>query len=574
MAQGRLAKILENEYKSKGIASGVMSAIGKRGLEIADPRNYLFGGSGLGSIIGRKIFGRGYSGTRTSNIINNNNISALGPAPSTGLSDESVALLRSMKADTAITAKSAIVLPAMARDMNLARQNIAKLVLKSGESPAYKADMFFKRAQQREDMYESQFRKNNKGSPTQISSPQKDNNSSPIVFLSALATGLSKAVTGVSTAIAKSIESLGKFVLDGLNGIRTALGLAKITSLAPTLFKMATSLPAVVATTAVAGVAAIVDDKLEKEGFNSRFRQRKYMRAKGRPEQLAGSYDEVKFQNQYSKYHSSFSDSDTDPEKVDNYNNTPSQIKPMTSGGPSGLVGTEPEQINQLSPEKVGSSEDQLAKMQAEEYLGRAMSPADWDHLKKAVYAESTKNVEEYAHVMAVILNRARKSGKDVTGVLMEDNAFQSVTGTAKDRNPSPMFQKGPQGSALGPLLESAGKLSKVSKNLDSFTAANLKAYKAGTTTKWLDKLMASGGRKIGGTIFAENMYGPRRVSKKNTKGAQIQELSTKQMNPGSSGTTVNLNKVDNSVRTTSSGSSGKIADATNRDMLDILFIK
>ena len=45
-------------------------------------------------------------------------------------------------------------------------------------------------------------------------------------------------------------------------------------------------------------------------------------------------------------------------------------------------------------------------------------------------------------------------------------------------------------------------------------------------------------------------------------------------MNAGSSGPVVNLNKVDNSVKTSTSGSSGKIVEATNRDMLDILFIK
>ena len=64
MAQSRLSKILEQEYKTKGLIGGASSAMGKRALEKLDVRNALFGGSGLGSIIGRKIFGRGYSATR------------------------------------------------------------------------------------------------------------------------------------------------------------------------------------------------------------------------------------------------------------------------------------------------------------------------------------------------------------------------------------------------------------------------------------------------------------------------------------------------------------------------------
>jgi len=35
------------------------------------------------------------------------------------------------------------------------------------------------------------------------------------------------------------------------------------------------------------------------------------------------------------------------------------------------------------------------------------------------------------------------------------------------------------------------------------FTAANRKAYGAGTNVGYLDKLVAQGGQQIGGTVFA-----------------------------------------------------------------------
>ena len=53
----RLANILEQEYKTKGLVSGAVSALGKSSREKSDIRNMIFGGSGLGSIIGRKVFG-------------------------------------------------------------------------------------------------------------------------------------------------------------------------------------------------------------------------------------------------------------------------------------------------------------------------------------------------------------------------------------------------------------------------------------------------------------------------------------------------------------------------------------
>ena len=65
----RLADILQQEYKTKGLIGGTASAAGKKTLEKIDLRNVLFGGSGIGSIVGRKVFGRGYSATSGSNKV-------------------------------------------------------------------------------------------------------------------------------------------------------------------------------------------------------------------------------------------------------------------------------------------------------------------------------------------------------------------------------------------------------------------------------------------------------------------------------------------------------------------------
>jgi hypothetical protein len=149
----RLGKILQQEYQSKGVVGGVMSALGKRSLEKLDIRNSLFGGSGLGSVIGQKIFGKGYSATRKTGASGVESVSELSQNLNSSVLEE-------INANSRISAKNSVVLPSMARDMNLMRMNIIKLVKLQGGTPSMKADMFFNRAKEREMLFENQFAKN------------------------------------------------------------------------------------------------------------------------------------------------------------------------------------------------------------------------------------------------------------------------------------------------------------------------------------------------------------------------------------------------------------------------------
>lgn len=151
MATNRLAQILEQEYKTKGIVGGAVSALSKRSREKMDIRNSLFSGSGLGSTIGTKIFGKGYSATRRTPS------SASATSPSLdGASNE---LLEKINKNSKIAAKNSVVFPAMARDMNLMRMNMQRLVRLAGGTPSTKSDMFFKRAGDREKQYNQQYGK-------------------------------------------------------------------------------------------------------------------------------------------------------------------------------------------------------------------------------------------------------------------------------------------------------------------------------------------------------------------------------------------------------------------------------
>ena len=149
------------------------------------------------------------------------------------------------------------------------------------------------------------------------------------------------------------------------------------------------------------------------------------------------------------------------------------------------------------------------ARGMAENYLGRKMSDQEWDMLVRATYAEgSGKSTEEYASIMAVILNRSRKSGKSIKDILEAQNQFQAVTGTADKPGGSPRYLSGPGQKDFDMITQGTGILGAISTNLDSFTSADRKAYGKGTNVRNLDKLLASGGKQIGGSVFAEGLYG------------------------------------------------------------------
>ena len=208
---GRLAKILEQEYKTKGLVGGIASAGGKRLKEMFDIRNVLFSGGGIGSQMGKKIFGKGYSATADRDKAES--ISNRIQPPQQIFSQESIEILSSIKNDTRISAKNSVALPQIARDINLAKLNIMKLVRLQGDTAEMKADMFFKRAGAREDAYESQFKKGSKTSPQPVAKSESKS------LLQQLFTGLSS----LGSIISGALSSLGGVISTALAALGTLL---------------------------------------------------------------------------------------------------------------------------------------------------------------------------------------------------------------------------------------------------------------------------------------------------------------------------------------------------------------
>ncbi len=118
-----------------------------------------------------------------------------------------------------IFAKESMNMPMMARDANLTRQNIIKLVKLQGDSPVNKADSFFERASEREKLYESTFTKESKQLKSKSLTTEKPSSFAKNT-LSAGATAL--GIAGFIGAIALAGKAISA-IPGGITGMKDML---------------------------------------------------------------------------------------------------------------------------------------------------------------------------------------------------------------------------------------------------------------------------------------------------------------------------------------------------------------
>jgi GH24 family phage-related lysozyme (muramidase) len=202
----RLAEIYKSE-KAKG--GGIASALGKRALEKIDPRR-MFNQKGLAAAIAPSLF-KTYSATRTTGK-SPTSLSAPAPQISTmqleskidGLTNET----RNVSLNTQLAAKNSMTLPDIARDMNVMRQNIVKLVKLQGGEATNKADMYFRKSSERESAYETQFGKQKGVAPTLVTSKEPEKNTGILGFLSTLFAPLLTLGGTIVSAITATLGSI------------------------------------------------------------------------------------------------------------------------------------------------------------------------------------------------------------------------------------------------------------------------------------------------------------------------------------------------------------------------------
>jgi hypothetical protein len=637
----KLADILQQEYKTKGLIGGTASALNKSSREKMDVRNILFGGSGLGSIVGRKVFGKGYSAIDRSSKVSN-----VSEAISSGTSS----VLQEISINGKIAAKNSMSLPRIAEQMNIMQKNIAKMVKLQGATPSTKADNYFSNAKFRENAYESTYNKNAKTTtPTKVE-PKKEKKEGdgfgllgivgvlgsvfgalfkPLTSLTSFLGTAALAASAFGGAIFKILRFLIGTKIGKLLGLGALLGASGVFAETPnennletpdgeksnignTLVNTAAGVGGALAgasaisagsklvtagkatSTAVMEARTMSVGQLAKSTPKSTWGKFLAYVAKKSPQlwgkvalklAQAGALATIplvgwvaaavqlgfsiwtawEIYELWKEFNNS-GEKEATTETTEETSPTQQSQQPGISGKLNALnEGAKQSAGSSTSPTKVGGSGD--TQQAIEEYLGRPITPDEYDMLMRAVYAESSRNKDEYANVMAVILNRTRKNGGSIIDTLMEKNQFQAVTGTANNPGPSSMFKQGPDAKSQAMIAEGASSLSGISKNLDAFTAANRKAYGAGTNTGWLDKLQASGGKQVGQTVFAENMYGTP------SSGAKIGSASTTlaaASRASSGGSQVIDNKtITNNTQTGSSG--GTQVAAYDSDMMKYL---
>jgi hypothetical protein len=538
--------VKEQRQQGAGVFSSLGKAAGQRTLERIDPRNYLFKRSGLLTALFPGL--KGYQAKGGSSEMKSS-----GASSSLGQTNLVIDKLDELKVVQQETAKNTLVLPIIARDMNVMRQNILKLVKLSGGKPSSRADSFFMSARDRESAYESRF---GKKSPTSVSDKkaEKEKNRGLLSFLGGTLFTLFKGlVSGIFSLFASLIPSLLGLFTGLIGTIGKITGSILTSILGPAIRVLIGSLsslflpllrvlgPIVV----VIGAMKLAMEALNKifeffTGKSSKYATEKY--DKNTSEDMKKLIDkefQLESQKQYeiskkqietgktflglplgakaiedAKKYVEDADKLRNFKMADDYQRYRRDVLGNTKKYSKGEKRPTFEEYknSQRSPSSLnstsmGGSLDSGSLEKAEEYLGRTMSGDEKDALLRAVSAESSMNSAEYANVMAVILNRARNSNKSIIDVLQEKNQFQSVTGTANNPGPDTNYRRGPNQNQLDMILESTNSLPSISKNLDAFTSANPEAYKLGTNIGYLDKLRNSGGKQIGQTVFAENQY-------------------------------------------------------------------
>jgi putative chitinase len=237
--------VLKKQRQSgSGILSSVAGAAGAQVREAIDIRNILFTKDSLLGALFPNVrgFKAGGKMAKPSSLVSEKSPTSV---------DLSDAKLETINQNTKVSAKNSMVLPSMARDMNVMRQNIVKLVKLSGGKASTSADMFFLKASEREQAYESQIQASKKltTSPTPSTQDKSDKNTTGGIL--GLLAAIGASIIGVIGNIAKQIpETLQKIfsiatlkTLFGVTGsILTGLGRLLPLLISPTFLGIATAI--------------------------------------------------------------------------------------------------------------------------------------------------------------------------------------------------------------------------------------------------------------------------------------------------------------------------------------------
>lgn len=219
-----LADVIRKRRESgQGVGQSLAGSLKEKLKEKIDPRRFL-NQSGIITALFPKLKAFKASGSRgVGSELQKRSVELTGSSSS--LSSGS---LSRIKLDSEITAKNSMVLPALARDMNIMRQNIAKLLKEFGVKPTYRSDRFFKKSKDRETEYESAISTGSK-SPEKLNKSDNEKESSGGIL-----SILGKILPFVTSIGGILISSIGK--LKGLVTGFLSMAIKPVMSLVQSVF--------------------------------------------------------------------------------------------------------------------------------------------------------------------------------------------------------------------------------------------------------------------------------------------------------------------------------------------------
>jgi hypothetical protein len=208
-------------------------------------------------------------------------------------------------------------------------------------------------------------------------------------------------------------------------------------------------------------------------------------------------------------------------EEYNDFINQAAQSRETASGDPgSNDPTTGPIPLEDLPALQLNGEKGQQAKTQAEAFLGRPITPREWELLVRANVGESGAGGggAEDANIVAVILNRARTNfrgfGTGIEDQLYALNQFQAVTGE-NNSGGNTGFNNPSQQQIARTVNNILNSLGSASRTWDGFVATNPQAY-AGTRRgveggrRLIANIRAApGSRDIGGTVFFDSKQLP-----------------------------------------------------------------
>jgi hypothetical protein len=201
----KFSQIYKQELKNKGVLSSLGSAALKQTQQRMDIRNTLFGGSGVLSLAGQKIFGKGYSPLeKASGILSSSPTSTSSGANSQGITD---LLASSDRQETLlrVISKNTFNMNMMARDTNITRQNIVSLTKQVTGKSSRSQDALWSGFKARNAKVDLLTQKKNERSQPGNTTPTNTGGSSS--FLGSIMSGLG------------TLGSIGGGILSGLFGV-------------------------------------------------------------------------------------------------------------------------------------------------------------------------------------------------------------------------------------------------------------------------------------------------------------------------------------------------------------------